>query len=79
MMKLKRVLPGVAVAVLGMSPLAALAQEDWSTSTTEAINASAGTVIGQFFTVLPYILGGVAAVVLTMWGIKWIFSLFRRK
>lgn len=67
-----------AMGTLALS-IAARAQEDWSTSTTAAINASATTVIGQFFTVLPYILGGVAAVVLTMWGIKWIFSLFRRR
>jgi len=68
---------GTPVALLG--PLAVHAQEDWTTSTTNAITAGQNAIVNQFFSVLPYVLGGVVAVTITLWGIRWVMSLFHGK
>lgn len=55
--------------------LAAHAQ-DYSASTTAAITDAGETVLSMFFTNLPIILGFVIAVILTLWGVRWILSQF---
>ena len=55
------------------------AQEDWTTTTTNAITAGENAIVNLFFTALPYILGGVVAVTITLWGIRWVMSLFHGK
>jgi len=67
-------LSALGVAVAG---LAAQAQ-DYSASTTEAITDAGETVLAMFFTNLPIILGFVIAVILTLWGVRWILSQFHR-
>jgi len=52
--------------------------QDYSASTTAAITAGGETVLNMFFTNLPIILGFVIAVIMTLWGIRWILSQFHR-
>lgn len=56
----------------------AVRAQEYSASTTEAIQSAGGTVLNMFFTNLPIILGFVIAVIVTMWGIRWILSQFHR-
>lgn len=68
---------GVATSIGGMAVGLVAQAQDYSASTTAAITAAGSTVLGMFFTNLPIILGFVIAVVLTMWGIRWVIGLFR--
>jgi uncharacterized membrane protein len=65
-----------AVGTLGLALSTKAA--DYSASTTAAITSAGETVLGMFFTNLPIILGFVIAVILTLWGVRWILSQFHR-
>jgi len=75
----------IGLAIVSAAPLAALAlpafAQDYNASTTAAITSAGTTVTGMFFTNLPVVLGFVVAVILTLWGVRWILSQFhgRRK
>lgn len=77
--KLARYAPFLATPVALFGPLVAHAQEDWTASTTAAVTAGQSAIAGLFFTILPYALGGVVAVTLTLWAIRWVLSLFHGK
>jgi len=52
--------------------------QDYSASTTAAITSAGTTVLSNFFTNLPIVLGFVIAVIITLWGVRWILSQFHR-
>jgi hypothetical protein len=52
--------------------------QSYAASTTAAITSAGETTIGMFFTNLPVILGFVVAIILTLWGVRWILSQFHR-
>jgi len=65
--------------VVGTLAIGMLAHaQDYSASTTAAIQSAGTTVLSMFFTNLPIILGFVIAVILTLWGVRWILSQFHR-
>jgi len=70
-------IPGLGVMAMAL-PAAA---QDYSASTTAAITSAGETVLSMFFTNLPIVLAFVIAVILTLWGVRWILSQFhgRRK
>jgi len=47
---------------------------DYTASTTEAIQAGAQAFLSPFFSNLPTILAAVAAIAVTLWGIRWVMS-----
>lgn len=69
---------GIALAGLALVVGLPSHAQDYSASTTAAIQSAGETVLGMFFTNLPIILGFVIAVILTLWGIRWILSQFHR-
>lgn len=73
MMKVAFGLGTGAVALFGA--LAASAQ-DYTASTTAAINDAGESVLAMFFTNLPVILVFVVAISVTLWGIRWVLSHF---
>lgn len=50
---------------------------DYSASTTAGITAGITAFLTPFFDNLGLILGAVAAVVITLWGIRWVMSHFK--
>jgi len=50
---------------------------DYSASTTAGITSGITAFLGPFFDNLGLILGASAAVVITLWGIRWVTSHFR--
>jgi len=50
---------------------------DFAASTTAGITSGIGAFLNPFFANLPLILGAVAAVVITLWAIRWVMSHFR--
>lgn len=66
---------GTSVATLTLA-MAAQAQ-DYTASTTAAIQSAGSSVLGMFFTNLPVILVFVVAISITLWGIRWVMSHFR--
>jgi len=69
---------GIALAGLALVVGLPTHAADYSASTTAAITNAGETVLGMFFTNLPIILGFVIAVILTLWGVRWILSQFHR-
>ncbi len=68
---------GVGTSVATLTLAVAAHAQDYSASTTAAITAAGGTVVGMFFSNLPVILGFVVAISITLWGIRWVMSHFR--
>jgi hypothetical protein len=66
------------VPFLGLAAALPACAQDYSASTTAAITAAGTTVTTMFFTNLPIVLGFVVAVILTLWGVRWILSQFHR-
>lgn len=66
-----------AVVTAGVMSAANVFADDFSASTTDAIQNGVGAFLTPFFANLPLILSGVAAVVITLWGIRWVMSHFR--
>ena len=52
---------------------------DFSASTTAGITAGVTSFLTPFYDNLGLILGAVAAVTITLWGIRWVISLFHGK
>jgi uncharacterized membrane protein len=69
---------GIALALLAFVIALPTHAADYSASTTAAITGAGETVLGMFFTNLPIILSFVVAVILTLWGVRWILSQFHR-
>jgi len=49
---------------------------DYSASTTAALTDGVAAFLAPFFANLPLILAGSAAVIITMWGIRYVTSHF---
>jgi len=77
MNKLKKLVLGIGsgAAALAMGSVALAA--DYTASTTEAITNAGESVLSMFFTNLPVILTFVVAIVVTLWGIRWVLAHFR--
>jgi len=69
---------GAASVVGSFAAVAATKAADYSASTTAAITSAGESVLSMFFTNLPIILGFVVAVIITLWGIRWVLSQFHR-
>jgi hypothetical protein len=69
---------GIALALVGAVLALPTHAQDYSASTTSAITSAGEAVLSNFFANLPIILGFVTAIVITLWGIRWIFSHFGR-
>jgi Kef-type K+ transport system membrane component KefB len=76
--RIKLALLGVSSTLGVLTAGLAVRAQDYSASTTQAITDAGETVLSMFFTNLPIILGFVIAVILTLWGIRWILSQFHR-
>jgi len=70
---------GVMPAMFAAFGALSVHAQDYSASTTAAITDAGETVLSMFFTNLPIILGFVIAVILTLWGVRWILSQFHGK
>jgi len=72
---------GVTTAVTALTVGLAAHAQDYTASTTAAINSAGQSVLSMFFTNLPVILVFVTAIIVTLWGIRWVLSYFggRRK
>lgn len=69
---------GAATSIALLATAVAVhAQVDYTASTTAAINSAGSSILGMFFTNLPYILTFVVAISVTLWGIRWVLSHFR--
>lgn len=68
---------GIALALFGAVLALPTHAQDYSASTTAAITSAGESVLSNFFTNLPIILGFVVAIIVTLWGIRWILSHFR--
>lgn len=75
--RLKIAAIGGASVVGALGAAVAAHAQDYSASTTAAITAGGEAVISNFFTNLPVILGFIVAIVVTLWGIRWVLSHFR--
>lgn len=71
-------LAGISTVATGLLTAVVVRAADYSASTTAAITDAGETVVGMFFDNLPVILGFVIAIILTMWGVNWVLSHFRR-
>jgi len=66
---------GTAVGLFLMGAVAKAA--DYSASTTAGIQSGIDAFLAPFFANLGLIIGAVAAVIITLWGIRWVMSHFR--
>lgn len=66
---------GTSLATLSLAMVAHA--QDYTASTTAAIQSAGESVLGMFFTNLPVILVFVVAISVTLWGIRWVLSHFR--
>ena len=73
-----KVVGAIFTLALALTALPTHAQ-DYSASTTAAITSAGTVVLGMFFTNLPIILGFVIAIIVTMWGVRWVLSQFHRR
>jgi len=67
----------LAAGAMLLGATAVHAQTDYTASTTAAINSAGESILGMFFTNLPYILTFVVAIVVTLWGVRWVLSHLR--
>jgi len=65
---------GSALTALGVA--ASASAQDYTASTTAAIQDAGESVLAMFFTNLPVILVFVVAISVTLWGIRWVLSHF---
>lgn len=63
---------GFATSLLVFGTALVAKAADYSASTTAAINSAGEGILSMFFTNLPVILTFVVAIVVTLWGIKWV-------
>lgn len=68
---------GLATASTALSMGSVVLAADYTASTTAAINSAGESILGMFFTNLPVILTFVVAIVVTLWGVRWVISHFR--
>ena len=78
-MNKKIALFGATVASVASGVLVGLSAHaaDYTASTTAAITSAGESVLGMFFTNLPVILLFVTAILVTLWGIRWVLSHFK--
>lgn len=75
--KYNKFLMGFAGSALAISMGSVALAADYTASTTAAINSAGESILGMFFTNLPVILTFVIAIVVTLWGIRWVMSHLR--
>lgn len=68
---------GVGTSAIALLTAATVHAQDYTASTTAAINSAGESVLNMFFTNLPVILTFVVAIAVTLWGIRWVLSHFR--
>ena len=76
-MNIKKFIYGVGGAFAGVFAALPAMAADYSASTTEAITDGVDAFLSPFFDNIGLVLGGVAAVVITLWGIRWVMSHFK--
>jgi hypothetical protein len=78
MIRLKRKIAlwsaGLGTSVVALFGAAAARAQDYTASTTAAIQDAGESVLSMFFTNLPVILVFVVAIVVTLWGIRWVMA-----
>jgi hypothetical protein len=76
--KLGLSLAGVASSAALLGTALTVHAADYTASTTAAINSAGESILGMFFTNLPVILTFVVAIIVTLWGVRWVLSHFTR-
>jgi len=75
--RIKRIGAVVAMSMAAFGVAGAAHAQDYTASTTAAIQAAGQSVLSMFFTNLPVILVFVVAIAVTLWGVRWIISMIR--
>jgi len=70
---------GLGSGLTALIAASAAHAQDYTASTTAAIQSAGQSILAMFFTNLPVILTFVVAIAVTLWGVRWVMSHFSGK